>query len=82
MLSTVSLADGLFGHVGISPTADDIDRLSLKISAQTICVAQNYFKHSQSEDEFNWLYHAYLNRKIKNISLKGKERRNETWKLL
>ena len=69
---------GLFGHVGISPTADDIDRLSLKISAQTISVAQNYSQHSQSEDEFNWLYHAYLNRKIKkNISQrKRKTKRN------
>ena len=51
-VSTV-LAYGLFGHAGISPTADDIDRLPLKISAQTISVAQNYSQHSQSRDEFN-----------------------------
>ena len=50
--STV-LAYGLFGHAGISPTADDIDRLHLKISAQTVSVAQNYSQHSQSRDEFN-----------------------------
>ena len=68
--------NSLFGHVGISSTADDIDRLSQKISAQTICVAQNYFKHSQSEDEFDWLHNAYLKRKIKKMSLKEKERRN------
>ena len=40
--------------------ADDIDRLPLKISAQTISVAQNYSQHSQSADEFTWLYHVYL----------------------
>ena len=29
---------------------DDVDRLPLKISAQTISVAQDYFQHTQSED--------------------------------
>ena len=73
-LITTTLAYGLFGHVGISSTADDIDRLSLKISAQTICVAQNYFKHSQSEDEFDWVHHAYFKRKIKKcLSKKNKD---------
>ena len=74
-VSTV-LAYGLFGHAGISPTADDIDRLPLKISAQTISVAQNYSQHSQSRDEFNWLYHAYLNRNIKKYL--SKEKKDET----
>ena len=46
---------------------------SLKISAQIISVAQNYSQHSQSGDEFNWLYHAYLNRKIKKYLWKKKK---------
>ena len=37
------------GHVGIL-RGDDVDRLPLKISAQTISVAQDYFPHTQSED--------------------------------
>ena len=51
---------------------------SVKISAQIISVAQNYSQHSQSGDEFNWLYHAYLNRKIKKniFQRKRKTKRN------
>ena len=37
------------GHVGIL-RGDDVDRLPMKISAQTISVAQDYFQHTQSED--------------------------------
>ena len=53
--------------------ADDVDRLSLKISAQTISVAQNYSQHSPSEDEFNWLYHAKFKFKLINVSFKEKK---------
>ena len=31
------------GHGGISSSGDDVDRLPLKISGQTINVAQDYF---------------------------------------
>ena len=37
------------GHIGIL-RGDDVDHLPLKISTQTICVAQDYFQHTQSED--------------------------------
>ena len=37
------------GQIGIL-RGDDVDRLPLKISAQTISVAQDYFQHTQSED--------------------------------
>ena len=30
-------------NVGISTSGDDVDRVSLKISVQFICVAQDYF---------------------------------------
>ena len=46
---------------------------SVKLSAQIISVAQNYSQHSQSGEEFSWLYHAYLNRKIKKYLSKKKK---------
>ena len=39
---------GLNGHVGISTSEDDVDRVPLKISAQVISVAQDYFQHTHS----------------------------------
>ena len=53
--------------------ADDVDRLSLKISAWTISVAQNYSQYSQSAEKFNWLYHAKFKFKLINVSFKEKK---------
>ena len=44
---------GLNGHVGISTSEDDVDRVPLKISAQVISVALDYFQHTQSEDKLH-----------------------------
>ena len=37
---------------------DNVGRLPLKISAQTISVAQDYYQHTPSEKR--WFYHADL----------------------
>ena len=50
---TPTLVQGLNGHVGISTSEDDVDRVPLKISAQVISVAQDYFQHTQSEDKLH-----------------------------
>ena len=40
-------------NVGISTSGDDVDRVSLKISVQVICVAQDYFQHTLSEGKLH-----------------------------